>query len=342
MKRVIRYIVAVLMTFVPPRYREDVPLRGEAIVAGIVRILAAASILVYRFMIFSWQRAAIIGPGVDVPSNMPEVNATFGAGIFMMADFVFQPVNMLLIYLIHEGVIRSLAALVGHQVLGTLPLYLISGVHGLMDKAAYKRDLGPLVVDEVVRGGPKSGYDLKVYSCRPKLNWNPYMTIEFEGEFFQMFKEEPGQTSRRFVYYLRRNPAGRVVVVIDHYNVESVLEKPTDKWAGSPTLWDKMFPNWNRGPLVADEIVRGGTARQDYDLKVYSCRPKRDWNTYVTIEFEDQWYQLVREEKGPKPRPFIYYLRKCAETRPAVVIRRYRTDDVLKTPADSNSSHRLR
>ena len=38
---------------------------------------------------------------------------------------------------------------------------------------------------------------MKPISCRPKLNWNPYMTVEFEGEFYQMFKEEPGFEPRR-------------------------------------------------------------------------------------------------------------------------------------------------
>jgi hypothetical protein len=30
------------------------------------------------------------------------------------------------------------------------------------------------------------------------------MTIEFEGEFYQYFKEEYGSLPRRFVYYLRK------------------------------------------------------------------------------------------------------------------------------------------
>ena len=79
--------------------------------------------------------------------------------------------------------------------------------------------------DEIIRGGAgRQGYDLKVYSCRPKLHWNPYMTVEFEGEFYQMFKEEPANGSRRFIYYLRKNPVGRLVVVIDHYEPDDVLE----------------------------------------------------------------------------------------------------------------------
>ena len=39
----------------------------------------------------------------------------------------------------------------------------------LVDKAKYKQYIGRLVVDQVVRGDGKRGYDLKVYRCRPKL-----------------------------------------------------------------------------------------------------------------------------------------------------------------------------
>jgi hypothetical protein len=330
----IQYILSVLMTFLPPRYRDpNASLRGEAMSAGILQFLAAVGLLVYRFAIFSWARAAPIDPNVvnaTTASNVPDANAIFGGGVFMMADFLFNPWNMLLVYLMYEGMVRFLAALVGHQVIGTLPLYVVSGVHGLIDKKSHEQYLGELVVDLVIPGGEKQSYDLKVYSCRPKLNWNPYMTVEYEGKFYQYFKEEHGAAPRRFIYYLRKNPTGRVVVVIDHYKPDAVLKPPADKWAGTPTLWEKVFPNRNRSPLAPDEVVRGGTSRHDYDLKIYSCRPKRDWSKHITIEFEDQWYQLFKHERGAQPRPYIYYLRKAAETHPAVVIRHYKVDDVLQ------------
>ena len=321
--RQMQSILSVLITFLPPRYRPvGVSLRSAGVVAGALQMLAAMGLLVYRFFIFSWQRAAIIGPGVNTPSNLPEVNATFGGGIFMMADFLFHPLHALLLYLFFEGIIRLLAARVSDQIIGSLPLYVISGIHGLIDKADHRRYVGALVPDQVVRGSGK-GFDLKVYCSRAKLEWNPYMSVEFEGEFYQYFREEQGQPPRRFIYFLRKSAPGHLSVVVDHYHPDNVLKSPPDKWAGTPTVWEKLLPDWNRPPLVPDEIVRGGGPRQDYDLKVYACRPKADWNTYVTIEFEQVWYQLVRDERGAKPRPFIYYLRKAPTTRPAVVIQKY-------------------
>ena len=323
MDTLIQPLLSVLMTFLPPRYRpENVKLRGAGMAGALIQCGLAMGYLLFRFYIFSLERAGIIGPGVNTPSNLPEVNATTGGGVFMMAEFIMTPINAFLLYEFFEGVVRYLAASISDQIIGILPLYAVSGIHGLIDKAKYKEYVGKLVPDNVARGSGKEGYDLKVYSCRPKLKWNPYMTVEFEGVFYQYFKEEYGAAPRRFVYYLRKQHVGVPAVVIDHYKIDDVMKPEADKWAGTPTLWEKAFPKWNQPPIVPDEIVRG-TARSDFDLKIYSCRRKDDWNTHITIEFEEQWYQLIRDEKGTEAHPFVYYLRKAAETRPAPVIRKY-------------------
>ncbi len=64
-------------------------------------------------------------------------------------------------------------------------------------------------------------------------------------------------------------------------------------------------------------------------MKIYSCKPKPDWNYYITVEFEGQLYQMFKEEPGPEPRPFVFYLRKNPVGRQATVIRPYKPDDVL-------------
>jgi hypothetical protein len=188
------------------------------------------------------------------------------------------------------------------------------------------------VADEVVRGG--SGFDLKVYSCRAKLHWNPYMAIEFEGEFYQNFNEEYGAPPRRFIYYLRRSKPGHVAAVVDHYQIDSVMKPQPKKWAGTPTVLDTAFPKRKLPPLIRDEIVAGGGTRQDFDLKVYSCRRKQGWNKHVTIEHEGKWYQLIRDETGSSPRPFVYYLRLASPSHSAAVIRQYNPDDVLQELQD--------
>jgi hypothetical protein len=38
----------------------------------------------------------------------------------------------------------------------------------------------------------------------------------------------------------------------------------------------------------------------------------------------------MKNERASKPRPYVYYLRKAKESRPAPVVLRYQVDDVLK------------
>src|SRR5262249_13996772 len=154
-------------------------------------------------------------------------------------------------------------------------------------------------------------------SCRPKLTWNPYITIEFESKFYQMFREELESGPRQFSYYLRNNPTGRLVVVIDHYKPDNVLLPVADKWAGKTGFLQRLVQKWKLPPVVPDHIVQGGE-KDSFDLKISSCRAKSDWDIHVIIEFQERHYQLIKQERGARNRPYVYYLRTRAETRPGV------------------------
>jgi hypothetical protein len=235
MKGLLEYIGSIFVTLLPPRYRKETMLRGAALVCGIAQTVLMASLLAIRFVLFSreadiFQQSGLTPDIIYEAAGRLGERAAWGSGIFLIMNFISRPLNAFFLYLVFEGVIRAMAALVGHQVIGTLPLYAISGIHGLIDRKKYKEYIGELVPDHIVRGGEKQGYELKVYSCRPKLHWNPYMTIEFEDQFYQYFKEEHGAAPRRFIYYLRKNPVGRAVVVIDHYKIDDVMKREPRKY----------------------------------------------------------------------------------------------------------------
>jgi hypothetical protein len=332
----LHFIADVGSTFLPPRYRRDKPLRFEAVTSGAVQFLGALLFLGYRFFIFSWRNAGIIGEPTQAVWNLPEVNDNKGTGIFMMAEFLLQPLHMLFVYLMYEGIVRFAAALISAQVIGSLPFYLMGWVHGLFDKGAHRHYIGKRIVDEVIRDGES----LVVRSSRPKLNWNPYMTIEFEDEFYQMVKEEPGEKPRRFTYHLRKNPIGRIVVTIDHYKVDDVMKAPPKQETALSQTRDVMkekLKEQKKTPLVEDLLMRGGGARHDYDLKIYSCRPKPDWNWYVAIEFEDVFYELFKQEDASPPREYVFYLRKAPPNKPASVVRKYRVDEVFSREPSQSS-----
>ena len=161
--------------------------------------------------------------------------AVYASGVFVIAEVGLHPLSIVGYYFFFEGVVRTMAALVAHQTIGTLPLYPVAVVHSLWDRAQYRRYVGPLIEDEVIRGATRSDYDLKVYSCRPKVEWNSLITIEFEGQFYQLLRCEAGPKPLRFVYYLRKNPVGRLVVQIRHYRPGDV---PSDQSLYTVSLRD--------------------------------------------------------------------------------------------------------
>lgn len=62
------------------------------------------------------------------------------------------------------------------------------------------------------------------------------------------------------------------------------------------------------GPRLADLVERGGG--KDFELRILSCRPKPTWDRLMTIAFEDEHYEVVKEESASPPRRFVYLLRK--------------------------------
>ena len=146
-------------------------------------------------------------------------------GVLGMADFMLQPLHLFTGYMALEGMVRGIAAFATHEALPTLPLFAISVFHDRIDRARRKRELGPPIVDEIEPAHDDS-YDIRVRSCHPKREWNPYITIRFRDDFYVLSGEEVGQKPRPFVYRLQKNPTGRLVVVIRDYQLDDPITKP--------------------------------------------------------------------------------------------------------------------
>ncbi len=68
------------------------------------------------------------------------------------------------------------------------------------------------------------------------------------------------------------------------------------------------------GPRVPDTVER--VEGLPYELRIASCRPKEKWkDKLLTISYEEQFYEVVREERGQPPRQFIYLLRKAPASK---------------------------
>lgn len=85
------------------------------------------------------------------------------------------------------------------------------------------------------------------------------------------------------------------------------------------------------GPVVADKIERG--EGQLWDLRILSCRAKPHWNSYMTIRYEEKFYQMFQQDLAVGQRKFVYLLREHPSTRLVVVVYEYDPKDVLSPNA---------
>lgn len=207
---------SIFVCAIPKRYRRLWPLKHD-------EDLRAPAIL-------SGTLEGMIGvPGSVAYVAVAMDTARDGLGIAGLILNPFLP----FVFLMFEGIVRMLGAVGPRQILPTLPLQIVAWIHDAMDGKAREIEMGPVLIDVVERGDGKA-FDLCVLSCRAKEHWNPYMTIRYKGEFYQMFQQERMTGPRRFAYFPRKNPEWRHVVVVYEYRLDDVLNP-----AFSPARWER-------------------------------------------------------------------------------------------------------
>ena len=212
--RILVWIASIVVCVIPPRLRRwwplknDEDLHGPAAISGLLEFLLGA-------------------PGT-VLYIANSVNAAKGG--LGLAGLILNPFAPA-VFIFAEGAVRFLAAISSGQILPTLPLQIIVWIQNAMDGKEVALQLGPLVPDEIERGKGMA-WDLRVLSCRAKPHWNPYMTIRFEGAFYQMSGEDIATGPRKFVYLLRKHPGTRLVVVVFEYDPRDVMtpDAPPRRW----------------------------------------------------------------------------------------------------------------
>lgn len=79
--------------------------------------------------------------------------------------------------------------------------------------------------------------------------------------------------------------------------------------------------------LVVDEVMPGGPA---CDLKISSCREKRDWKYPYTIKYQGTFFQVTGSSYVANgPRPYVYSLRRLQPGEIAGGLKDYSPRDVL-------------
>src|SRR5262249_6555857 len=141
-----------------------------------------------------------------------------------LANFVLQPLNLFLGYMLFEGLVRCVGALAVHEYLPTVPLYAVSKIHEGIEQVIRRHRLGPPIID-MIQPSHDGTYDIRVLSCRPKPEWNPGISVRFRGEFYVLAGEERGFAPRPFIYQLRKSPPGRLITVVCDYRLDGPVTR---------------------------------------------------------------------------------------------------------------------
>jgi hypothetical protein len=249
---------------------------------------------------------------LQATKGVPGEGAAYAMGFAGVVLFFMQPLTWVLAYFSIEGIFRAVAAGVTEESPASLPFVALAAVTRAVQKREYEYRV-PLVADAVTRGEGKEAWDLRVASCRPKLDWITPLTIRYHDEFFKVVGESQVGTTpaRPHVYLLKRVPPHEALRGVGDYSPEDSLTQETQK----PPGLGSAFADWKerrrmaRLPRVADRVIRGGP-NDNFDLKIESCRPKPQWTTGRTIQFEGVFYRLESDYAGSPQQPFGFVLKR--------------------------------
>ena len=88
------------------------------------------------------------------------------------------------------------------------------------------------------------------------------------------------------------------------------------------------YEEWAMGPRVIDRVKK--VEGKPYDLLVGTCRRKPTWDTYNTISYEGELYEVLKEVDSHPPYRFLYELRKNPKWRVTRKIHEYDPRETLE------------
>jgi hypothetical protein len=223
-----------LVSLLPARYRKTVYVSSAAAFwSGLFEFLICLVLLIYRYFLFGRESSLIAGgDAILAVAEKAGDTAVMGSGLFMLVNYLFQPLTLLIAYFMVEGILRLSAALIHGEVVSTLPLHVLALLHQKLELGYAEHAAGPRVADEVERltlTGDANELVLRIASCRAKQNWGPLMTIAYDDELFELARQEKDQTEpaspRPFIYFLRKKPEWKIVRGVHNYDPEEVLQE---------------------------------------------------------------------------------------------------------------------
>ena len=69
---------------------------------------------------------------------------------------------------------------------------------------------------------------------------------------------------------------------------------------------------WDPEPMSVRDLVTRDDSRADWQLKIESCRAKREWNVGRLLRYENRYYRIESSSQESGARPFVFLLRSIA------------------------------
>jgi len=205
----VSFLIDLMLSFLPPRYRSawrhsaSGSLVRAAAVSGFLEMVAFGTLYIVGF-VSAFTHLAVIGP-------------------LAFVEYLFYPKSWPLAFFFFDGTIRWLSSLSG-QAVGSLALYPATWIHGWLERRAERRRLGSKVPDTIERGDG-ARYELRISSCRPKGNWDKWMTVMYEERLYEIAAAELGQPPRPYLYLLRTKPESKVIRGLHRYDPNEVFQE---------------------------------------------------------------------------------------------------------------------
>ena len=203
------FLIDLMLSFLPPRYRSawrhsaSGSLVRAAAVSGFLEMVVFGTLYIVGF-VTAFTHLAVIGP-------------------LAFVEYLFYPKSWPLAFFFFDGTIRWLSSLSG-QAVGSLALYPATWIHGWLERRAERRRLGSKVPDTIERGDG-ARYELRISSCRPKGNWDKWMTVMYEERLYEIAAAELGQPPRPYLYLLRTKPESKVIRGLHRYDPNEVFQE---------------------------------------------------------------------------------------------------------------------
>jgi hypothetical protein len=232
-KALLRFLLAIPAILLPQRYRrhfavlDEFDQRRAAFAAGIAQMLLFIALWGLGLILFIDANAKELAIAMKAQSAegalaSETLQFALGAGWFVL--YIFRPQSLVILYFILEGFVRWLAALLQGEIVGSLPLVIIAGIHGWFSKWEDERKLPPLVPDLVEEVG-REEFQLRIWSCRPRPEWDPLITISYADKLYEVVRHEFTDGPRPFLILLRNKPASKIVRGLHHYSPDELMQE---------------------------------------------------------------------------------------------------------------------